>query len=184
MYFMFYIFIFQSIKQTQVNIFLLKYTICIFIVKTKCLQPRQTLFALKDTTCLRDKYSFLGKEMLNPPIELSPESQTQMHRLRSLSQITNFLPLAFFEPMCYLPKNDSEVTQLCPTLWDPMDCSLPGSSVHGFFRQKYWSGLPLPSQGDLPEPGIEPRSPTLQADALSEPLGKSPVNYFEGQLTP
>ena len=43
----------------------------------------------------------------------------------------------------------------------------------GFSRQEYWSGLPFPSPGDLPNPGIEPRSPSLQADALtSEPLGK------------
>jgi len=40
----------------------------------------------------------------------------------------------------------------------------------GFSRQEYWSGLPFPSPGDLPNPGIEPRSPALQADALpSEP---------------
>ena len=37
----------------------------------------------------------------------------------------------------------------------------------GFSRQEYWSGLPFPSPGDLPDPGIEPRSPTLQADALT-----------------
>ena len=43
----------------------------------------------------------------------------------------------------------------------------------GFSRQEYWSGLPFPSPGDLPDPEIEPRSPTLQADALtSEPPGK------------
>ena len=42
-------------------------------------------------------------------------------------------------------KSESEVTQLCPTLSDPMDCSLPGSSVGGIFQQEYWSGLPLPS---------------------------------------
>ena len=43
----------------------------------------------------------------------------------------------------------------------------------GFSRQECWSGLPFPSPGDLPNPGIEPRSPTLQADALpSEPPGK------------
>ena len=42
-----------------------------------------------------------------------------------------------------------------------------------FSRQEYWSGLPFSSPGDLPDPGIEPGSPTLQADALpSEPLGK------------
>ena len=42
-----------------------------------------------------------------------------------------------------------------------------------FSRQEYWSGLPFPSPGDLPDPGIEPRSPALQADALlSEPPEK------------
>ena len=44
----------------------------------------------------------------------------------------------------------------------------------GFSRQEYCSGLPFPSPGDLPDPGTEPRSPALQADALpSEPPGKS-----------
>ena len=43
-----------------------------------------------------------------------------------------------------------------------------------FSRQEYWSGLPFPSPGDLPNPGIEPVSPALQADALSsEPPGKT-----------
>ena len=43
----------------------------------------------------------------------------------------------------------------------------------GFFRQEYWSGLPFPSSWDLPDPGIEPRSPASQVDALpSEPQGK------------
>ena len=46
-------------------------------------------------------------------------------------------------------------------------------SSMGFSRQEYWSGLPFPSPGDLPDPGIEPRSPTLWADALtSEPPRK------------
>ena len=69
-------------------------------------------------------------------------------------------------------KKESEVAQSCPTLCDSMDCSPPGSSIHGILRQEYWSGLPFPSPGDLPNPGIEPRSPTLQADNLpSEPPG-------------
>ena len=72
-----------------------------------------------------------------------------------------------------MEENISEVTQSCPTLCDPMDCSLPGSSCMGFSRQEYWSGLPFLSPGDLPDPGIEPRSLALQADALtSEPPGK------------
>ena len=49
----------------------------------------------------------------------------------------------------------------------------------GFSRQEYWSGLPFPSPGDLPDPGIEPRSPTFQADALtSEPPG----NLIKGHI--
>ena len=59
------------------------------------------------------------------------------------------------------------VTQSCPTLFDPVDCSPPGSSVHGDFpRPEYWSGLPCPPPEDLPNSGIEPRSPTLQAGSL------------------
>ena len=54
-----------------------------------------------------------------------------------------------------------------------MNCSPPGYSVQGFSRQEYWSGLPFPSPGDLPDPGIEPGSLALQADTLpSELLGK------------
>ena len=53
----------------------------------------------------------------------------------------------------------------------------------GFSRKEYWSGLPFPSPGDLPDPGIEPRSPTLQADALpSEPPGKPQYTYYTDTL--
>ena len=59
-------------------------------------------------------------------------------------------------------------------------CATPQMAAHqappslGFSRQEHWSGLPFPSSGDLPDPGIEPESLVLQADALpSEPPGKS-----------
>ena len=53
-----------------------------------------------------------------------------------------------------------------------MDSGYQGPPSVGFSRQEYRSGLPFPSPGDLPDPGIEPRSPALQADALpSEPSG-------------
>ena len=163
--------------------------------------------------------------------------------------------VAIFFSNAWKWKSESEVAQSCPTLREPMDCSLPGSSLGisyfleeisslfhfivflcffaliteegflispcyslelciqvgisflfsfackvkvkvkslscvwlfatpwkvtyqapqsmGFSRQEYWSGLPFTSPGDLPNPGIEPRSPALQTDALlSEPLGK------------
>ena len=46
--------------------------------------------------------------------------------------------------------------QSCLTLFDPKEYSLPASSVHRFSRQEYWSGLPCPPPGDLPNLGIEP----------------------------
>ena len=53
----------------------------------------------------------------------------------------------------------------------------------GFSRPEYWSGLPCPPPRDLPNPGIEPRSPTLKADSLpSDPLGK-PINTEVGSLS-
>ena len=66
---------------------------------------------------------------------------------------------------------------LCPTLCDPMDCSPLGSSV-GFSRQGYWSGLPFPSPGDLPNPGIEPRCPALWADSLLTELWGKHFSFF------
>ena len=54
----------------------------------------------------------------------------------------------------------------------------------GFSRQGYWSGLPFPSPGDLPDPGIKPRSPTLQAEALpSEPPGKHFFHVVKVQVS-
>ena len=68
----------------------------------------------------------------------------------------------------------SEVTQSCQILCNPVDYSPPGSSVHGILQTRILeSGLPFPSPGDHPEPGVEPRSSALQADTLtSEPPGK------------
>ena len=56
----------------------------------------------------------------------------------------------------------------------PWTATCQASLSMGFPREEYWSGLPFPSSGNLPDPGIKPRSPTLQADPLpSEPPGKS-----------
>ena len=56
---------------------------------------------------------------------------------------------------------------------DSMDCSLPGSSVRGILQARILEWVAIPSPGDLPDPGIEPRSPELQADSLlTEPPGK------------
>ena len=65
------------------------------------------------------------------------------------------------------------VAQLCPTLCNPMDCSPPDFSVHGILQGRKLEWVAISFSGDLPDPGIEPRSPALQADTLtSEPPGK------------
>ena len=71
----------------------------------------------------------------------------------------------------------NEFAQSCLTFCDPMDCSLPGFSVCGIFQARTLEWVATP--GDLPDPGIEPRSPALQADALpSEPPGILNVVLF------
>ena len=91
----------------------------------------------------------------------------------------NFLPLSLanfsliglsYQSMFYLVKSLSRV-RLSVTPWTVAHQAPPSM---GFSRQEHWSGLPFPSPGDLPNPGIKPRSPALQADTLtSEPPGKS-----------
>ena len=71
--------------------------------------------------------------------------------------------------------------QSCLTLCDPADRSPTGSSVHGFSRQKYWSGLPRPPPGALPHPGTEPCTLPWQVGSL--PLAP-PVVYMPLTVTP
>ena len=60
----------------------------------------------------------------------------------------------------------SVVTKSCLTLVTPWTVTCQAPFSVGFSRQEYWSGLPFPSPRDLPDPGIEPRSTTLQADSF------------------
>ena len=56
-----------------------------------------------------------------------------------------------------------------------MECCPPGSSVHGILQVRIQSGLPFPSPGNLPNPGIKPRSPALQADSVLTELQGKPM---------
>ena len=72
------------------------------------------------------------------------------------------------------------VTQLSPNLCNLMDYSVPGSSVYGDWklsRQEYQSGSPYASPGDLPNPGIEPRSPALLVGSLPFESPGKPHKY-------
>ena len=110
--------------------------------------------------------------------------------------VSNTFLLFISQPGCSIAQCLLLVAQLCPTLCDPMDCSLPGFSVgkrrdsmgslqvriveyqsglEWKTKVEYWSGLPFPSPRDLLNTRTEPRSPALQADSLSsESPGKQP----------
>ena len=75
----------------------------------------------------------------------------------------------------FLYGGDSGLVAKLSESCDPIDCSPPGSSVHGISRQEYWSGLPFPSPGDLPDPGIERGSPAVWVDSLLLSYQGSPL---------
>ena len=78
---------------------------------------------------------------------------------------SSFVSLGKFE-------SESEITQLRPTLCDPWTVAHQAPPSMGFSRQEYWSGLPFPSPGDLPNPGTEPASTALRVDtSASQPPG-------------
>ena len=72
------------------------------------------------------------------------------------------------------------VTQSFLTSCEPTDCSPPGSSVHGILQERILEWVPFCSSGDLLDPGIEPRSPALEADSL---LFESPGKSISCQAT-
>ena len=70
-----------------------------------------------------------------------------------------------------------KIAQSCLTLCDPVDCGPPGPLFMECPRQEYGNVLPFPSAGDLPNPGIKPGSPALQADSLPTELLQSPLQF-------
>ena len=72
-----------------------------------------------------------------------------------------------WKPWFPMPRGCVQLLQSCPPLYDPMACSPPGSSVYGISQARIRSGLPSPSLGDLPDLGIEPKSPALAGGFLT-----------------
>ena len=124
---------------------------------------------------LRSFFSSTERAWLHRPISaVSLQGSSKEHSLLgSCLHHSLWWQLCFFTHPFKVKVKESEVAQSCPTLCDPMEYSPPVSSVHRGSPGKNWGGLPFPSPGDLPNPGIEPGSPASQADPLpSEPPGE------------
>ena len=106
-----------------------------------------------------------------PGIHFSSHSTTQLFQLINSSTYINFLPNHHFLQEVFPDYSLNLqlgtcpsfvwVPQSCPTLFNPMDCSPPGSSVHGILQARILEWVANPFSGDLPNPGIEPGSPAL-----------------------
>ena len=95
------------------------------------------------------------------------QDQMSHSRLGPWPSMTNLASLNFSHWFSWvLSCMCTKSLQSCLTLCNPMDCSQSAPLFMGFFRQKYWSGLPCPPPGDVPDPGIESVSPALQVDSL------------------
>ena len=91
-----------------------------------------------------------------------------------------WLPWNKLVPQCI---HACSVAHSCPALWDPLDCSLTGSSIHGIFQASILEWIAISFSGDLPNPGIEPvspDSPALQADSL--PLSHLGSWYLDNNI--
>ena len=77
---------------------------------------------------------------------------------------TRITPLRIRSVSVKESESENEGAQSCPTLCKPMDCSLPGSSIHGIFQVRVLEWVAFPSSEDFRNPEIEPGSPMLQAD--------------------
>ena len=113
------------------------------------------------------------------PLCLTSILVVSLGSMRYLKQIFKFFFLIGQGGCSFV--NCAKSLQSCSALCNPMDYHRPGFSVHGFSRQEYWSGLPVPSPGDLPDPEIEPESLALQADYLQSESPGKPITSLELQ---
>ena len=158
--------------------------------------PSVRVFSRKSALCIRWPKYWSFSFSINPSSEYSGLISFRAKvpaAFFSLDFAKNFLHLQqcykeilLFPPMWGLWKwrqilclfqdlggGSGSVAKLCLILCDPWTVTRQAPLSMGFSRQKYWSGLPFSSSGDLSDPGIEPSSPALQEDSLStEPPGK------------
>ena len=106
----------------------------------------------REATAMRSPHNTTRVE---PPLATTREKSVQQQRPGTPKNKWKFLKRKKYYPR--IP----EVAQSWPTLCDPIDCSLPGSSVHGIFQAIVLEWIAISFSRDLPNPGLEPRSPTL-----------------------
>ena len=115
---------------------------------------------------LNTGYLFWGEGFQHPPVDGCSTVRCNFGVLTGEDEHTSFYSAILMDhsmDMCVI------VTQLCLTLCDPMGCSLPGSTGHRILQTRILE-WPCQEEGDLSNPGIEPGSPALQADALLSEL--------------
>ena len=106
---------------------------------------------------------------------------SQIHISSSWLSVIKKLPQYFWTGQNYSASMPvSSIAQSCPTLCNPMDSSLSGSSVNGISQARILEWVAFPSPWDLPNPGVEPESPALQADALPLSHQGSPSTSIDG----
>ena len=108
--------------------------------------------------------------------------QRVRHDWRDLAHTTSMLNIIYWIPTNCQAFGGGLVANSCPTLATPWTVACQAPLSIAFSRQEHWSGLPFPSPGDLPNPGIKPGSPALQAGSLlTELWGKPKVfgNHWE-----
>ena len=137
----------------------------------------QTFPGCLDRICLSESLLGPGGSPL-PPLPSDPHSPLLSSISLSVLRVFEHLPGC---PFCSVPTEKRKVKSLSrvQVFVTPWTIAHQALLSMGFSRQEYWSGLPFPSPGDLPNPGIEPGSPALQADPLpSKPPGNSSIYWL------
>ena len=135
------------------------------IVVTECKFSRRKLVSVG--ACLRTQVCLAPILILPLPKWTTPEKNLKYIYVWMLNSIIHICEFNTYFHMYHVL---CSVTQLFPTLCDPMDCNPQGTSLHRLSRQEYWSGLPFPTSAHFPDPGIKPRylaSPALAGRFLT-----------------
>ena len=147
------------------NLYRVQYTCSNPFFPHRTFLDNSSIYRLLFSHILSHKKSFIAPQLINFYHFFSST------KLRT--KAIHFPPLIPSSSLSNLPKAKVKSLSHVRLFATPWTVAYQAPPSMGFSRQEYWSGLPFPSPGDLPDPGIKPRSPALQADTLpSEPSGK------------